>query len=393
MNAFEYQCKTELVFGVKAEDKLVDKLRKHNAKRVLLVYGGNSIKNSGLYDRVTTLLKMDKIDYTELPGVVPNPRVSLVRKGIGICREEKIDFLLAVGGGSVIDTCKAISYGVFYEGDVWELVINKAKPGDTRIPVGCILTLPAAGSEASDSCVISDETVGIKGGFAASEMRPVFAIMNPELTYTLPAYQTACGCMDIMAHAMERYFSLTPDVYITDCLGETMIKAIVMNLPKVLANPCDLAARSEIMLAGTLAQNDLTGMGRQQDWFNHVLEHQISGYYDIAHGAGLAISFPAWMEYLLDKQACLPKLIQYAVNIWGVEPDENNPENTAREGIQRLSRLIADAGLPAKLSDVNIDDDKFALMADNMTAAGNAAVGSFYPMNKQDILALLQRMK
>ena len=316
-----------------------------------------------------------------------------MREGIRICRESKIDFILGVGGGSVIDTCKAISFGVFYPGDVWDLIVHKAEPSGENLPVGCILTLPAAGSEASDSCVISDEALEIKGGFGHPNMRPVFAIMNPALTFTLPAYQTACGCMDIMAHAMERYFSQTENVYITDSMGETMMKAIVTNLPKVIENPADFAARCEIMLAGTLAQNDLTGMGRQQDWFNHILEHQISGYYDIAHGAGLAISFPAWMEYLADKPECLAKLAQYAENVWGVEKNTSNPRETAMEGIHRLSRLIADAGLPAKLSDVNIGEEKFGLMADNITNSGTLTVGSFYPMEKADILALLQMMK
>ncbi len=393
MNAFEFQCATKMIFGADAEQKVGAELVRSGAKRVLWVYGGQSIKKSGLYDRVARALEAAGIEREELSGVVPNPRISLVREGIRLCRERRVDFLLAVGGGSVIDTCKAISFGVFYEGDAWDLVAHKAQPGDRCVPVGCILTLPAAGSEQSDSCVISDETLGIKGGFASPLMRPAFAIMNPELTFTLPPFQTACGCMDIMAHAMERYFSRTPDVDVTDRLGEAMMRTIVKNLPRLMNNPTDLAARSEIMLAGTLAQNDLTGMGRQQDWFNHVLEHQISGYYDIAHGAGLAISFPAWMDYLVENPDCQPKLAQYATRVWDVEMDFQDRATTAREGIRRLSRLILDAGLPLKLSDVGIGTEKFELMADNITSVGTSSCGSFYPMEKRDILSLLQKMR
>lgn len=393
MNPFEFQCATKLIFGRDAELGLGRELAAHGAKKILLVYGGESVKKSGLYDRVQSQLKEAGIPCVELPGVVPNPRVSLVREGIRLCREAGIDFLLAVGGGSVIDTAKAISFGVYYDGDVWDLVAGKAKPGLRRIPVATVLTLPAAGSEASDSCVISDETLNIKSGFGSPLMRPVFSIMNPELTYTLPRYQTACGCMDIMAHAMERYFSRTENTELTDRLGEAMMRVIAENLPRVIRDPGDAAARAEIMLAGTLAQNDLTGMGRQQDWFNHGLEHQISGYYDIAHGAGLAISFPAWMAYLTDKAACLPRLAQYAVRVWNVEMSFSHPEDTAREGIRRLRRLIADAGLPLSLSAAGVDDKKFAAMADNLTDSGTKTSGAFYQMERGDILNVLELMK
>lgn len=393
MENFEFQCATKMIFGKGTQLRVGEELKKHGATRVLFVYGGSSIKRSGLYDTVVKALTDAGLWFTELPGVVPNPRVSLVRKGIEICREQKIDFLLAVGGGSVIDTCKSMSFGVYYDGDVWDLICGKVRPGDQRIPVADILTLPAAGSEESDSCIVSDETIPMKTGFGSPLMRPVFSIMNPELTYTLPPYQTACGCMDIMAHAMERYFTRTQNVEMTDRVAEGIIQTVLHNLPIALATPDDYAARSEIMLCGTWAQNDMTGCGRAQDWFNHGLEHQISGYYDIAHGAGLAISFPAWMEYLCEKEECLPKLVQYAVRVWHADLNFENPKETALAGINRLKEMIRAAGLPLTLSEAGIGTERFEEIADNMTDGGAHTCGAFYAMTREDILALLDRMK
>lgn len=392
MNGFEFQCATKMIFGKDKELCVGDELKKHGASKVLLVYGGSSIKKSGLYDKVVKALQDAGLSFEELPGVVPNPRVSLVRKGIEICREKGIDFLLAVGGGSVIDTCKAMSFGVYYEGDVWDLISGKVRPGEKRIPVADILTLPAAGSEESDSCVISDETIPMKTGFGSPLMRPVFSIMNPELTFTLPPYQTACGCMDILAHAMERYFSRTQNVEMTDRVAEGIMATVVHNLPIVLEKPDDYDARAEIMLCGTWAQNDMTGCGRQQDWFNHGLEHQISGFYDIAHGAGLAISFPAWMEFLCGKEECVPKLAQIAVRVWNVQMNFEKPEETAREGVKRLKSLIKEAGLPLTLSEAGVGMEKAEEIADIMTGGGSHTCGAFYPMSREDILALLHRM-
>ena len=393
MNSFEFQFATKMIFGKDKELCVGEEIKALGGTRVLMAYGGNSIKRSGLYDRVIKALDEAGLMVWELPGVVPNPRVSLVRKGIEICREEKIDFLLAVGGGSVIDTCKSISFGVFYEGDVWDLITGKSQPGTKRIPVGDILTIPAAGSEGSDSCVISDETISVKAGFGSPLMRPVFSIMNPELTFTLPPYQTACGGMDIMAHAMERYFSHTENVETTDRMAEGFLKTMVHNLPIVLENPEDYGARSEIMLCGTFAQNDMTGVGREQDWFNHGLEHQISGFYDLAHGAGLGISFPAWMEYLSEKKECTEKLAQYAVRVWNVEMDFCCPEKTAKEGARRLKEFVRKSGLPLTLQEAGIGTERFEEIADNMTDKGQHTCGAFYPMTKQDILDLLNLMK
>lgn len=393
MNNFDFQCGTKMIFGKDTELRVGEELKKQGATRVLLVYGGSSIKRSGLYDRVVKALKDADLYFRELPGVVPNPRVSLVRKGIELCREEKIDFLLAVGGGSVIDTCKSMSFGVYYDGDVWDLISCKVKPGDRRIPVGDILTLPAAGSEESDSCIVSDETIPMKTGFGSPLMRPVFSIMNPELTYTLPPFQTACGCMDMMSHAMERYFSHTRNVEMTDRVTEAILTTVIHNLPIVLREPENYDARAEIMLCGTWAQNDMTGCGREQDWFNHGLEHEISGFYDIAHGAGLAISTPAWMEFLCGKEECLPKLVQYAVRVWNVPMNFENPGDTAREGVRRLRRLIGEAGLPLSLHEAGIGTERFEEIADRMTGGGKRTCGAFYRMTKADILELLHRME
>lgn len=393
MNSFEFQFATKMIFGKDKELCVGKEIKNLGGLRVLLVYGGKSIKKSGLYDKVKKSLEAAELWIKELPGVVPNPRVSLVRKGIEICRTEKIDFLLAVGGGSVIDTCKAISFGVFYNGDVWDLISGKALPGTKRIPVADILTIPAAGSEGSDSCVISDENIAVKAGFGSPLMRPVFSIMNPELTYTLPAYQTACGGMDIMAHAMERYFSHTEGVETTDRMAEGILKTMLHNLPIALENPEDYTARSEIMLCGTFAQNDMTGIGREQDWFNHGLEHQISGFYDLAHGAGLGISFPAWLEFLSDKKECIEKLAQYAVRVWNVEMDFQHLERTAREGAGRLREFVKNTGLPLTLQEAGIGTEHFEEIADRMTDNGTHTCGAFYPMTRQDILDLLELMK
>ena len=392
MNGFEFQCGTKMIFGKETELRVGEELKKQGATRVLFVYGGSSIKKSGLYGKVVKALQDAGLPFDELPGVVPNPRVSLVRKGIALCREKGIDFLLAVGGGSVIDTCKAMSFGVYYDGDVWDLISGKVKPGDRRVPVADILTLPAAGSEESDSCVISDETTHTKTGFGSPLMRPVFSIMNPELTYTLPPYQTACGSMDIMAHAMERYFSHTQNVEMTDRVTEAILTTVIHNLSVVLEKPDDYAARAEIMLCGTWAQNDMTGCGRAQDWFNHGLEHQISGFYDIAHGTGLAISFPAWMEFLCGKEECIPRLAQYAVRVWNAEMNFDNPEETAREGIKQLRGLIKEAGLPLTLSEAGVGKEKFEEIADNMTNGGSHTCGAFYAFTRDDILTLLEMM-
>ena len=392
MNNFTFYSPTEFVFGRATETQTGTLVKKYHGTKALIVYGGGSVVRSGLLDKVKRSLDEAKVAYVELGGIQPNPTDPKVYEGIELGRNEQVDFILPVGGGSVIDTAKAIAIGIPYKGDFWDFFIGKSVP-QAGLPIGVVLTIPAAGSEGSGNAVIT-KLDGLRklGLHTPAILRPAFAVMNPELTFTLPPYQTACGSMDIMAHAMERYFSRTPNVEMTDRVTEGILATMIHNLPIVLERPQDYAARAEIMLCGTWAQNDMTGCGRQQDWFNHGLEHQISGYYDIAHGAGLAISFPAWMEYLCDKEECVPKLAQYAVRVWNVPMNFENQQETAREGVKRLRALIREAGLPLSLHEAGIGTEKFEEIADNMTDGGSHTCGAFYEMGREDILKLLEKM-
>jgi len=368
---FVFQNPTRIVFG-KGVEKDTGKETAQYSRKVLLHYGSGSIRKSGLYDRVCQSLKAAGVAWTDLPGVVPNPRLSLVREGISICRREKIDFILAVGGGSVIDSAKAIGIGVPYEGDVWDFYTRKATVKQ-MLPVGVVLTIPAAGSEASNGSVITKEEGEYKRDAGGECMRPKFAVMNPELTYTLPPYQTACGASDIMAHIMERYFTRVPAVEFTDRLCEVTLKTIIHNTPIVLENPTDYDARAEIMWAGTVAHNDLLGTGRIGDWATHYLEHELSGIYDVAHGAGLAVLFPAWMRHVLSVD--VRRFAQFATRVWDVEYDFASPERTAREGIRRLTAFFRSIGLPTTLKELGMTDDRTAEMARKCVDRGE--VGNF----------------
>ena len=371
MENFEFQNPTRIVFGRGTETR-VGKETAAYSRKVLLHYGSGSIKKSGLYDAVCKSLAGAGVKWIELPGVVPNPRLSLVQEGIRICRKEKIDFILAVGGGSVIDSAKAIGIGVPYTGDVWEFYTRKATVRE-MLPVGVVLTIPAAGSESSNGSVITKEEGGYKRDAGAECMRPKFAIMNPELTFTLPPYQTACGASDIMAHVMERYFTHASGVDFTDRLCEVTLKTIIHNTPIVLENPRDYAARAEIMWAGTIAHNDLLGTGRISDWATHQIEHELSGIYDVAHGAGLAVLFPAWMRHVCAED--MRRFVQFAVRVWGVENDFASPERTAMEGIRRLVSFYRDIGLPTTLKELGVKDDRFEEMSKKCVDRGN--VGNF----------------
>ncbi|MFU0824176.1 iron-containing alcohol dehydrogenase [Clostridium sp.] len=384
---FSYQNTTKIIFGKGTESQVGDEVKKFGS-RVLLHYGGGSIKKSGLYDKVIKSLKDADLEVFELGGVKPNPRLSLVKEGIKICRENNIDFILAVGGGSVIDSSKAIGIGVHYEGDVWDFYTGKAKVSST-LPVGVILTLPAAGSESSTSSVITNEDGWYKRSVGDNLIRPVFAIMNPELTYTLPPYQTAAGAADMMAHIFERYFTNEPNVDLTDRLSEGTLKTIIKNVPIVLQNPKNYEARAEIMWAGTIAHNGLLGTGRVEDWATHDIEHEISGIYDITHGAGLAILFPAWMKYVYKKD--VKKFAQFANRVWNVEIDVNDLEKTALEGIEKTKAYFKEIGMPVSLREANIPDDKFEEMAKKATE--NGPLGNFVKLNKEDIIAIFNLAK
>ncbi|GAB6172743.1 iron-containing alcohol dehydrogenase [Paradesulfitobacterium aromaticivorans] len=348
-------------------------------------YGGGSVKQSGLYERIVNSLKAEGIDYLELGGVKPNPRLSLVEEGIKLCRAERIKFILAVGGGSVIDSAKAIAIGVPYAGKVWDFYERKARPQAT-LPVGVVLTIAAAGSEASNSSVITNEDGWLKRGLGAEITRPRFALMNPELTFTLPPHQTAAGVADIMAHIMERYFTNVTNVDLTDRLCEATLKTVIYNAPIVLEEPDNYDARAEIMWAGTIAHNDLLSTGREGDWASHGIEHELSGIYDVAHGAGLATVFPAWMKYVIKHN--IDRFVQFAVRVWNVEYSFDAPERTAWEGIERLIEFFRTIGLPVTLTELDVPEDRLEEMAAKCTHSG--PVGNFMKLNKKDVLEILR---
>jgi alcohol dehydrogenase YqhD (iron-dependent ADH family) len=380
---FEFQNETKILFGRDTENNVGQNVVKYS-KNILFLYGGGSIKKIGLYDKVVDSLKQEEVSYTELSGVVANPRLSLVYEGIKICKEKNIDFILAVGGGSVIDTAKAIACGVFFEGDVWDIISNRASI-ERMLPIGTILTIPAAGSESSDSAVITNEELQLKLGFGSPLMRPKFSILNPELTFTLPNYQTACGCMDIMAHTMERYFTNEDHVEITDRFCESLLKTIINNLPIALKDNTNYDARAEIMWSGTLAHNNMLGTGRIEDWANHGMEHEISAFYDIAHGAGLAITYPAWMRYISKKNP--KKLLQFVQNVLDIDVKDAK-EEALTKGIEKFESFLKECGLPIRLKDAGINDEKIELMAERCTGNNSWKIGNYVKLGKEEVLEI-----
>ena len=311
---FEYQNPTRIIFGRDTHKQVGERL-KPLAKKVLLHYGGGSIKKNGIYSDIVASLKAAGVEYCELGGVVANPRLSLVRQGVELCREQKVDFILAVGGGSVIDSAKAIGLGVPYAGDVWDFFSGKETPR-ASLPIACVLTIPAAGSESSANAVVTDEVSGRKWATYCELSLPVFSIINPEFYASLPPHQIANGVCDMLCHIMERYFTETPHTELIDGLCEAAMKTIIRNGPRLLKDPGNYDIWSEIALAGTIAHNGWLGLGRQQEWAAHRIEHELSAQYDVAHGAGLAVVFPAWMKYLCDKHTGI--FTQFAVNVMGV---------------------------------------------------------------------------
>lgn len=387
MQDFIFHNQTKIIFG-KNKEKIVGEECAVFGQKLLLHYGGGSIKASGLYQKVIHSLHEHGIEIIELGGVQPNPRVSLVRKGVQLCKEHGIDFILAVGGGSVIDSAKAIAIGATYSGDVWDFFDGKAEVSKS-LPIGVVLTIPAAGSESSSGSVITNEDGWYKRAVGHNIMRPVFAILNPELSYTLPPYQTACGITDMMAHILERYFTNEKNVELTDRLCETTLKTIINNSHLVLDDPTNYEARAEIMWAGTLAHNDLLGTGRIGDWGSHDIEHEISGIYDIAHGAGLAIIFPAWMKYVYKHD--INRFAQFAHRVWDVEIDLNNLERTAKRGILKTEQFFRSIGMPVRLSEVNISDEHFAEMAKKGTEQG--PLGNFVKLHEADLIEIFNIAK
>ena len=384
MNNFVYCNTTEMVFGKDTEKSVGERMAKLG-KRVLLVYGGGSVKKTGLYDRVIESLNDAGLTCVELGGVQPNPRLALVYKGIEICRNESVDAILAVGGGSVMDTAKAIGIGALYDGDIWEL-FDKGSLDVPTLPVGVIVTIPASGSESSDTIIITKDEGLQKRALVSPNARPKFAILNPELTYTLPPYQTACGAVDMLSHVMERYLANLTKADLTDRICEGLMRNIIYTAPKVLADPTDYDARGDLMWAGSIAHNDFFGVGRTQDWAAHNIEHELSALYDIAHGAGLAILFPAWCRFIAPERKKL--FVQFAVRVWDVDMWYGDEDAIIEEGICRMERFFKSLGMPIRLSEAGIDDSRLKEMADRASV-----VGFFRPHSKEDILKILEMAK
>ena len=385
---FEFYNPTHIVFGKKTETQVGDMVKQYGGRRVLLHYGGGSIKKYGLYDSIIKSLEASGVEYIELSGVKPNPRLSLVREGIRMCREQGADFILAVGGGSVIDSAKAIATGTPYGGDVWDFYQGMAE-AETVLPVGVVLTIPAAGSESSTGSVITNEEGWYKRAYNSLLLRPRFAILNPELSYTLPPFQTAAGAADIMAHVMERYFTDVTHVDLTDRLCESTLRTVIKYVPIALMEPENYDARAEIMWAGTIAHNDLLATGRIGDWASHGIEHELSAVYDVAHGAGLAVVFPAWMKYVYAHN--LDRFVQFAVRVFDVEYDFSDPERTALQGIERLREYFKSTGLAVTLKDLDIGDDRLEEMA--RKCAEDGPVGNFVKLGEKDVWEIYRLAK
>ena len=385
MKNFEFQNPTKILFGRGAEEKVGDEVAAYS-KNILLHFGGGSIKASGLYDRVTASLKKAGITWIELGGVKPNPRLSLVYEGIKLCKEHKLGLILAVGGGSVIDSAKAIAMGSVIQGDVWDFYLGKGTPVDA-LPIGTVLTIPAAGSEASTGTVITNEDGWLKRAVDSDMIYPRFSILNPELAFSLPKFQVACGAADIMAHLMERYFTNIDHVEFTDRLLEATMKTLISQVPLVLSNPQDYDAWAELMWAGTIAHNNLLNTGRVGDWASHMIEHEISGIYDVAHGAGLAVVFPAWMKHVLHND--LNRFVQWSVRVWNVEMDVFNPEAVARAGIEKMEAFFRSIGLGTQLADLGIQDDRIDEMAGKCTDGNTRTVGNFVKLDREAVKKIL----
>ena len=381
MNNFVFYSPTEFVFGKATEMQVGALARKHGARKVMIVYGGGSVVRSGLLDRVKQSLQEAGIEYCLMGGVQPNPVDTKVYEGIEFCRREQADMLLPVGGGSVIDTAKAIAAGVLYEGDFWDFYIGKAKV-TKALKVAVVLTIPAAGSEGSGNTVITKLDGLQKLSLRVPEvLRPVFSIMNPELTYTLPPFQTACGVADMMAHIMERYFTNTQEVEIGDRLCEGTLMAIINEAPKVMRNPEDYGARANLMWAGMIAHNGTCGVGCEEDWASHFLEHEISAIYGVTHGAGLSVIFPAWMTWMIEHN--VGKIAQYAVRVWGV-PESEDKKAVALEGIGKLKAFFSSLGLPVTFEELGVEDPDIDRLADSLHRNKGELVGNYVKLTKQD---------
>lgn len=381
MDNFQFYSPTEFIFGKNTESECGKYVKKYGGVKVLVHYGSGSAVRSGLIERVTESLERSGIEYVLLGGVKPNPRDTKVYEGIELCRRENIDFILSVGGGSCIDSSKAIAAGALYDGDFWDFYSGKAYV-EKSLPVGTVLTIAAAGSEGSGASVITKEEGMLKRSTSSDLLRPKFSILDPELTETLSAYQTACGATDIMAHVFERYFTNTAEVEITDRLCEAVLLTMIKETPRVIADPHNYQARANIMWAGTVAHNDIVGVGRSQDWNSHAIEHELSGLYDCAHGAGLALIMPAWMEYVYSHNVM--RFAQMAVRIWGCEMNFENPADTALNGIRRFRKFLSDIGMPINFEQLGAKEEDIPELVKKF-GLRKGKTGGFVPLASEDI--------
>jgi len=393
MRDFIYYAPTEVVFGKQSEEQVAHLVKKYGGSKVLVHYGGQSAKRSGLLDKICNLLQKEGIDYVVLGGVVPNPRLSLAQQGIELCRKESVDFILAVGGGSVIDSSKCIAYGVGFEGNVWDIYLGKATP-TTMLPVAAVLTIPAAGSEMSESSVITNEDGDVKLGYSNNLSRPKFAIMNPERTFTLPPYQTAAGVTDMMMHTMERYFTKDDDMDLTTDLAEAALRSMKNAIFAVLKNPEDYRYRAQIMWGGSLMHNGLTGCGVSDDWATHQLEHELSGMFDVTHGAGLAAIWPSWARYVMYEN--LSRFVRFAVNVMDVPNDFTDPETTALKGIEAMERFYHAIGMPINIKELigrEITDGEIKEMVRKCSRDNTHTCGCLKVLKAEDMEAIYQMAK
>lgn len=383
MDNFTFYSPTYFVFGKETENETGKYVKRFGGSKVLIHYGGGSVIRSGLMDRVKTSLEKEGIEYVELGGVRPNPRSGLVYEGIDLCRKENVDFVLAVGGGSTIDSSKAIAAGAVYEGDFWDFYQGKLV--EKALPIGTVLTISAAGSEGSPDSVITKEEGMFKRGATGEGFRPTFTIMNPELQKTLPAYQTACGITDIMAHLYERYLTNTKEVEVTDRMIEALLLTMIHEGPRVVADANNYEARANILWAGMMAHNNSCGVGRSQDWTSHDIEHELSALYDCAHGAGLAVVMPAVFTYNMKHDVM--RFAQIATRVWGCQMDFNNPEKTAKEGIEALRRFLISIGMPKNFEELGAKEEDIEKLA-HTAVYGNESdgnFGGFVKLNQEDV--------
>lgn len=380
---FNFYTPTRVVFGREAESKIGALVVAAGGKKVLIHYGGGSARRSGLLDVVRRQLQEAGVAWCELGGVVPNPLLSRVREGIDLCRREGVDFILAVGGGSVIDSSKAIGYGVPYQGDVWDFWDGKAVPAQC-LPIGAVLTIPAAGSEMSSSCVITNDDGLLKRGVNSDLCRCRFAVMNPERTFTLPPYQTAAGATDIMMHTMERYFTKYEDMSLTDALSEALLRTVRDSALVVMQHPEDYRHRAQIMWASSLAHNDLTECGCEKDFATHKLEHELSALFGVTHGAGLAALWPSWARYVKEKH--LSRFVQFAVNVMGITNDFAHPDETAERGICAIEQFYRKIGMPTSIHELlgrDITDEEIDVLVDKCSRGGSIKIGAMEVLDAQ----------